>query len=67
MAHSTTQKTLTKREAVWICRRMIKIWHKDLRGDAPGKQLYWRFFLDTLRQCGRISDEDYATWQCPFK
>ena len=67
MAHSITQKTLTKSEAVWICRRMIKIWHKDLRGDAPGKQLYWRYFLDTLRQCGRISDEDYATWQCPFK
>jgi hypothetical protein len=46
---------------------MMKIWHKDLRGDMEAKKLYWLFFLDTLYKCGRISDEDYATWQCPFK
>ena len=23
---------------MWICRKVIKIWHPELRGDIPGKQ-----------------------------
>ena len=58
---------LTKKQAVWICRRMIKIWHPELRGNIPGKQEYWTKFLDILYQSDRISTSDYETWLCPFK
>ena len=58
---------LTKKEAVWICRKVIKIWHPELRGDIPGKQKYWIDFLDILYHDGRISKQDYETWLCPFK
>ena len=58
---------LTKKEAVWICRKVIKIWHPELRGDIPGKQKYWTKFLDILYHDGRISKQDYETWLCPFK
>ena len=58
---------LTKKEAVWICRKVIKIWHPELRGNTPGKQEYWTKFLDILYHDGRISKQDYETWLCPFK
>ena len=59
--------TLTKRQSVWICRRMMKIWHKEMRGDMAAKQEYWEYFLDTLHEAGYIDDVDRGTWQCPFK
>ena len=52
---------------MWICRKVIKIWHPELRGDIPGKQKYWIDFLDILYHDGRISKQDYETWLCPFK
>ena len=52
---------------MWICRKVIKIWHPELRGDIPGKQKYWTKFLDILYHDGRISKQDYETWLCPFK
>jgi hypothetical protein len=58
---------LTKKQAVWICRKMIKIWHPELRGDTSGKQEYWIKFLDILYKDGRIEQHDYETWLCPFK
>lgn len=58
---------LTKRQAVWICRKMIKIWYPEFYGDIPAKQEYWKKFLDILRESGRIDDTDYSTWTCPFK
>ena len=58
---------LNKKEAVWICRKMIKIWHPELRGNIPGKQKYWIDFIDILYHDGRISKQDYETWLCPFK
>ena len=58
---------LNKKEAVWICRKVIKIWHPELRGDTPGKQEYWTKFLDILYKDGRIEQHDYETWLCPFK
>ena len=70
MAHMTTpgtQMMLTKRQSVWICRRMMKIWHPELRGDMESKQKYWQYFIDTLHKAGYIDDDDHETWQCPFK
>ena len=58
---------LTKRDAVWICRKVIKLYHPDLRGDDAGKKLYWNRFLDTLYSYGRIDKESRDTWLCPFK
>ena len=58
---------LTKKEAVWICRRMIKIYHPDYRGNMPAKAEYWSKFLDILHEQGRIDTQDYETWSCPFK
>tara|TARA_X000001036_G_scaffold246013_1_gene229368 strand:- start:6540 stop:6722 length:183 start_codon:yes stop_codon:yes gene_type:complete len=58
---------LTKRQAVWICRRMMKIWHKDLRGDMAAKQEYWEYFLDILYKGGYIDRNDRENWTCPFK
>lgn len=58
---------LTKKEAVWICRRMIKIYHPDYRGNVQAKQKYWDEFLDILHEQGRIDTHDYENWSCPFK
>ena len=56
---------LTKRQAVWICRKMMKIWHPEYRGNTQMKQQYWEYFVDILRQTGRIDPSD--NWSCPFK
>lgn len=58
---------LTKKEAVWICRKVIKVWHPELRGNTEGKQKYWSYFLDILYKDGKIEQSDYGTWLCPFK
>lgn len=58
---------LTKREAVWICRKVIKLYHPELRGDIDGKKDYWVRFLDILYGYGRIDQESRDTWLCPFK
>lgn len=46
---------------------MMKIWHKEMRGDVSAKQEYWEFFLDTMLEKGYIDQADRDTWQCPFK
>lgn len=58
---------LTKKEAVWICRKVIKVWHPELRGNTEAKQKYWQYFLDILYKDGKIEQSDYETWLCPFK
>ena len=58
---------LTKRQSVWIRRRMMKIWHKDMRGDMSAKQEYWEYFLDIMADSGYIDRNDRETWTCPFK
>ena len=58
---------MKKRDAVWICRRMMKIWHPEFRGDVGAKQKYWTTFLDILYEQGNIDKEDHSTWSCPFK
>ena len=58
---------LTKREAVWICRKVIKLYHPDYRGNIELKQEYWEKFLDILLDSGKITKEDRNSWSCPFK
>ena len=58
---------LTKKEAVWICRKVIKVWHPELRGNTEAKQKYWQYFLDILYKDGKIEQSDYETWLCPVK
>ena len=58
---------MNKRDAVWICRRMMKIWHPEFRGDMSAKQKYWDDYLDILYERGIIDKEDHSNWSCPFK
>jgi len=58
---------LTKKEAVWICRKMIKVWHPEYRTHTSLKQDYWKTFIETLYNGGYIEQCDYETWSCPFK
>ena len=58
---------LTKRQAVWICRRVIKLYHPDYRGNTELKKEYWEKFLDILLDSGKITEEDRNSWSCPFK
>lgn len=58
---------MNKVDAIWICRRIMKIWHPEFYGDLPAKQKYWTYFLDNLKEGGYISEEDCNTWKNPFK
>ena len=44
--------SMNKVDAIWICRRMMKIWHPEFYGDLPANKNIGLTFLTTSKKVG---------------
>ena len=68
-SYMTTQKPMTKAEAVKLFRFIYKVKAIQLgyrRGDEVAKRTEWNDYTDALCKDGLITSKQYDTWDQPF-